>query len=156
MAYKPSAYAERLKDPRWQRRRLEILQRSDFSCEACEAKDKTLHVHHKLYRKGAMPWEYDNHELQALCEDCHQEEHCLRDEISAALAHMDHAALTTLLGYARALVIGFDSEAVLPIRDGEFASGVGAYYGIGYRGVIELMGKDQSIHVDDVVRRLGI
>jgi len=29
------SYADKLKDPRWQRKRLEILQREDFNCEAC-------------------------------------------------------------------------------------------------------------------------
>jgi hypothetical protein len=97
-----STYSERLKDPRWQRRRLEILQRSDFSCERCEATDKTLHVHHKLYRKGAMPWEYADHELHALCEDCHEEEHHIRERLASALAAIDLADIEEVLGYALA------------------------------------------------------
>lgn len=67
-----SAYAEKLKDPRWQKRRLEILQRDDFACRDCEATDKTLHVHHCLYRQNLNPWEYRDDELRTLCEDCHQ------------------------------------------------------------------------------------
>jgi hypothetical protein len=95
-----STYSERLKDPRWQRRRLEILQRADFSCEKCEAKDKTLHVHHKLYRKGAMPWEYADHELISLCEDCHESWHELRSRLDAAVARLDAVELEQLIGYA--------------------------------------------------------
>lgn len=67
-----SAYAEKLKDPRWQKRRLEILQRDEFTCRDCEATDKTLHVHHCLYRQNLDPWEYRDDELRTLCEDCHE------------------------------------------------------------------------------------
>lgn len=68
-------YRGQLRDPRWQRRRLEIMQRADFSCEECSSKTRTLHVHHKIYRTGAMPWEYTDAELACICEDCHSAEH---------------------------------------------------------------------------------
>jgi len=51
-------YSEKLKDPRWQRKRLEVMQRDDFTCRNCGAKDKTLHIHHVRYLKGFEPWEY--------------------------------------------------------------------------------------------------
>jgi hypothetical protein len=69
------SYADELKHPRWQRRRLEILSRADFKCERCSADDRTLHVHHKKYRRGAKPWEYADDQLIALCEQCHEDEH---------------------------------------------------------------------------------
>lgn len=63
-------------DPRWQRKRLEILQRADFSCENCHATQKTLHVHHVYYTNDAEgPWDYPEHALVALCDDCHTAEH---------------------------------------------------------------------------------
>ena len=66
------SYSELLKDPRWQKKRLEIMQRDKFECRACESSDTTLHVHHMVYHKGLMPWEYDNHDLMTLCEKCHE------------------------------------------------------------------------------------
>ncbi len=67
-------YSEKLKDPKWQRKRLEIMQRDDFTCqgyhEQCEGKQ--LQIHHIYYKKGKEPWEYDNDELITLCEDCHK------------------------------------------------------------------------------------
>jgi len=66
-------YSEKLKDPRWQRKRLEILQRDGWTCLCCEATDKTLHVHHILYWPKRNPWEYEDCFLQTLCEDCHAE-----------------------------------------------------------------------------------
>lgn len=64
-------YSEKLKDPRWQKKRLEIFERDSFCCQKCLSEDKTLHVHHKKYQHGKEPWEYDDKWLVTLCEDCH-------------------------------------------------------------------------------------
>lgn len=64
-------YSEKLKDPRWQRRRLEILERDGWKCRQCESEDRTLHVHHCYYIKGREPWEYAEELLFSLCENCH-------------------------------------------------------------------------------------
>lgn len=100
-------YSERLKDPRWQRKRLEILQRSDFSCEECGDTTKTLHVHHKIYRKGAQPWEYENHELQSLCVGCHEAASDLRKRLDSALALLDLSELERAVGYVTTLAMFF-------------------------------------------------
>jgi 5-methylcytosine-specific restriction endonuclease McrA len=68
-------YAEKLKHPKWQKKRLEVLQLSNFTCEWCGETEKTLHVHHFFYKKGANPWEYDNCDLVSICEDCHYIHH---------------------------------------------------------------------------------
>jgi len=39
----------------------------------CESTVKTLHVHHKYYRRGLEPWEYPSSALITLCLDCHKE-----------------------------------------------------------------------------------
>lgn len=67
-------YSELFKDPRWQKKRLEILQRDNFTCQVCDDTKKTLHVHHKLYFYGRDPWDYINDFFETLCEDCHKEE----------------------------------------------------------------------------------
>lgn len=64
-------YIELLRDPRWQRKRLEVMSRDQFRCLQCGSKVKTLNVHHQYYIKGRMPWEYSNDSLLTLCEDCH-------------------------------------------------------------------------------------
>lgn len=66
-------YKEKLLDPRWQKKRLEILSRDDFSCCYCGDKDNTLHVHHKSYGDGE-PWEIENNHLITLCKECHEQE----------------------------------------------------------------------------------
>jgi len=67
-------YAQLLKDPRWQKKRLEILERDEFSCQDCGDTESTLHVHHCYYETGKMPWEYPERSLVTLCESCHEDE----------------------------------------------------------------------------------
>lgn len=64
-------YAEKLRDPRWQKKRLEIMQRDGFRCVSCLSDIDTLHIHHLRYQFGLNPWEYDNDFLVTLCESCH-------------------------------------------------------------------------------------
>lgn len=66
-------YAEKLRDPRWQKRRLEVMERDRFTCFRCRSTDKTLNVHHLMYEKGKSPWDYNDSALVTLCEDCHKE-----------------------------------------------------------------------------------
>ena len=67
-----TTYSELLKDPRWQKKRLEIFQRDNFTCRACDFGNRTLHIHHTTYDKDLLPWEYENDDLITLCEDCHK------------------------------------------------------------------------------------
>jgi hypothetical protein len=64
-------YWQQLQDPRWQKKRLEILERDQWTCRDCKATDKTLHIHHCLYEKGS-PWDTDEIFLLTLCNDCHE------------------------------------------------------------------------------------
>lgn len=75
-------YSEKLKDPRWQKRRLEIMNRDGFKCCKCGDATKTLNVHHKRYRKGKEPWEYSSDDLMTLCEPCHKNEHKISGTLS--------------------------------------------------------------------------
>lgn len=67
------SYAEKLKDPRWQRKRLEVMERDGWRCQHCKATDKPMTVHHVVYHQRHNPWEYENDELMALCDECHLE-----------------------------------------------------------------------------------
>jgi 5-methylcytosine-specific restriction endonuclease McrA len=78
-------YSEKLKDPRWQKKRLEVLNRDEFTCQMCGDKETTLHVHHIVYRKNAEPWESDEMELVTICADCHEVEHLPLTELERFL-----------------------------------------------------------------------
>lgn len=64
-----TTYSQKLKDPRWQRRRLEILERDNFTCQYCNDSEHELHVHHWSY--STNPWETDADDLTTLCKQCH-------------------------------------------------------------------------------------
>lgn len=68
-------YSEKLKDPRWQKKRLEILNRDEFKCRVCNDATSTLHVHHKYYKPDTAPWDYPDITYLALCETCHDKAH---------------------------------------------------------------------------------
>lgn len=119
-------YSEKLRDPRWQRKRLEILQRDNFTCRDCHAKDKTLHVHHCLYEKGD-PWETDDRFLLTLCEGCHESRQLLEDDARKALGIImsemvrdgSHSGIDDLLGFVTSLTKAASGESrYLAVQDG--------------------------------------
>ena len=67
-------YEELLKDPRWQKIKLEIFQRADWQCEQCRDKTTELHVHHTFY-DGRNFGNTLNDSLKCLCKTCHNSEH---------------------------------------------------------------------------------
>lgn len=72
--YKETDYSKKLRDPRWQKMRLQILERDEFTCTSCYNSEDTLHVHHRYYEAGKDPWEYPAEALVTLCENCHEVE----------------------------------------------------------------------------------
>lgn len=81
----PSWYSKKLLDPQWQKKRLEIFQRDNFTCKRCDDANKTLHVHHKYYEYNLLPWEYPDESLVTLCCDCHEEEQSALNDLEKAL-----------------------------------------------------------------------
>lgn len=73
-----ATYWEKLKDPRWQKKRLEVLGLADWACARCGSSDKELHVHHSYYQKDVEPWDYSLSSLTALCAECHAKANKLR------------------------------------------------------------------------------
>jgi hypothetical protein len=63
-------YFEKLKHPKWQKKRLDILNRDSFTCQYCGDKESTLHVHHFEYL-NPDPWDIDDSLLITCCQNCH-------------------------------------------------------------------------------------
>lgn len=78
-----SEYSEKLRDPRWQKMRLEILTRDEWCCQICFDSKSTLHVHHRYYEAGREPWDYPPVAYVTLCESCHTQEGEGRKEVEA-------------------------------------------------------------------------
>lgn len=67
-------YQQKLADPRWQRKRLEIMNRDNWTCQRCGDATTQLEVHHTDYWEGKKPWEYPDDMLTTVCRNCHQKE----------------------------------------------------------------------------------
>lgn len=63
-------YAEKLLDPRWQKKRLEVLNRDNWTCSLCSDTQTTLHIHHWVYNNE--PWDVENEDLVTVCKRCHK------------------------------------------------------------------------------------
>lgn len=66
-------YSEQKNHPKWQRKRLEILERDGFKCTICGENEKSLHVHHLYYLPKTLIWEYDDEALKTVCEKHHNQ-----------------------------------------------------------------------------------
>jgi len=114
-------YWQKLKDPRWQKLRLEAMQKSNFCCQVCFNNEKTLNVHHKEYFKGYEPWDYEVEQLCVLCEECHKETHDNLNFLKWVSSYLpldgdknrDEIAMI-ICGY-----VGFDFDGVMHITDKE-------------------------------------
>lgn len=87
-------YAEKLRDPRWQKRRLKIMERDDFRCLECGCKTATLNVHHGCYFPKTDPWDYPDYLLHTLCESCHETTQKTLTTIHAMLGSLRLEGLT--------------------------------------------------------------
>lgn len=113
--YKP--YWEKLKDPRWQKMRLKIMSRDEFSCCDCGEMEKTLNVHHTYYERAADPWDYPMDSLLTLCETCHGERHAREAFLSKLLAAMSAESIERITGYALAESVVSCEEAGIEINN---------------------------------------
>lgn len=100
-----SNYYTLLKHPKWQKKRLEVLQAAGFECVCCGGKDKTLHVHHKYYKKGLKPWEYSDCSLLCLCEECHILYQNQKEKLNWIVGFLDFADIEQLLGFSKGLIL---------------------------------------------------
>jgi hypothetical protein len=100
-----NSYSDKLKDPRWQKKRLEIFNRDDWTCRICGDDKDTLSVHHKRYFPKTDPWDYDSEYLITVCEKCHQ----LIEHSKFLIENFDISKM-------RAHCISYDENALLIYR----------------------------------------
>ena len=130
------SYSELLRDPRWQRKRLEVLEREEWACEECGDKTTTLHVHHTYYAKGKKPWEYPTESLRCLCAPCHL---CVTEatqELQRLIGGSYRAVVDMLVGYAR--VIAGDGISPIRVESAEVAIGVAHAFRVSEERVIDM------------------
>ncbi len=84
-----SKWSSAFRDSRWQRKRLEIMERDGWFCQSCGKKDGVaLNVHHAYYESGKAPWEYPSECLITYCEDCHTKRHKLQNDLLVKIARI--------------------------------------------------------------------
>lgn len=72
---KKIAWKDQYKHPNWQRARLIVLNRDQFTCQLCRDSHSILHVHHLKYLKDGYIWDVPKRFLVSLCDTCHTETH---------------------------------------------------------------------------------
>jgi hypothetical protein len=122
-----TTYYEKLKDPRWQKLRLEILESAGWECESCGSDTKTLHVHHRYYVPRKEPWDYTREQLLVLCEMCHEDVTAKTRELQQIVGE-NEGILDAVLGYARSVAVmdnpAVDSECSIEVENYEIAHGI--------------------------------
>lgn len=96
-----SKWSSAYRDSRWQKLRLKIMERDNFTCRSCgKSEGVTLNVHHAYYEAGKAPWEYDNDVLITYCEECHAKRHKAQKDLLGFISKMsfDHFMLTVIAG----------------------------------------------------------
>lgn len=78
-------YNELLKSPEWQKKRLEVLTRDNFTCQSCGDEETQLHVHHKRYVYNNKPWEYNLNDYLTLCSGCHESVTLVKKEVKSII-----------------------------------------------------------------------
>jgi 5-methylcytosine-specific restriction endonuclease McrA len=94
-------YSEQYRHPNWQKKRLEVLERDNWTCQECGSSEKQLHVHHYSYVKGEEVYNIPHQLLDTLCYECHNKRHelvaHLKDEIFPLMSNKELEALSKLL-----------------------------------------------------------
>lgn len=125
-----TSYWELLRDPRWQKARLKVMQLADFTCEDCGAKDKTLNVHHAYYEKDKAPWEYPTESLHCLCETCHKKWDAWRCNLRRLTGCAELADLPRIFAYAAGLQMSSFPDDRLRLGTITIAEGLAAAWGL--------------------------
>lgn len=116
-------YSQKLKDPRWQKKRLEVMERDKFTCRTCGETKETLTVHHINYRKGADPWEYDSDNLRCLCESCHDViELTIIPWMRDLAVELHPTSMVEVLSHIQSAIQTLESKEEIPIRSGPLLS----------------------------------
>ena len=79
------AYSDDIKSGKWQRLRLEVMQRDQVRCRACKC-ENNLNVHHLYYESGKHIYDYEIESLVTLCENCHSKLHKDLAKVSGIVA----------------------------------------------------------------------
>ena len=121
------AYIEKLRDPRWQKLRLQKLEAAGWACQWCGSTGKNLQIEHGYYARGLEPWEYPPESLWVLCGDCHESTEAAKASMATLQGRIPpwhlHHVYYGMLELRQAVDAGEELERQEPVRrraDGSF------------------------------------
>jgi hypothetical protein len=157
MTERRKSYLELLQDPRWQRKRLEILNRDQWTCTNCGATSKTLHEHHAYYEKGIVPWDYPDESLTTYCVECHQKAQDMLKLLHRQIGRIDSTDIYDLYGFALGLESRSYPMVVLDVLNYEVAAGLGKCWDLSAEEVIAELdeGKIDGYRLDELAKSKG-
>ncbi len=158
------SYGELLKDPRWQRKRLEILERDGWVCHSCCEDTKTLHVHHRRYVYGRAPWEYDADDLVTYCCDCHDRVTKETASLKEEMRHLEIGQAAFLAGVAIGIRFRYHFAATedgpilspwaresVSVPDYNSAMGIAVTLGVSADDVLRLVPESNKLFLPDLL-----
>jgi hypothetical protein len=135
-------YTEKLRNPNWQRRRLEILQRDNFTCQLCLDTETELHVHHCYYTPGCEVWEYEDSALICYCKHCH-----------AVVEHLKKESLDPIIIAKKSVCEDFISiYGIYKDFDGSKGLFIGVYYPSGEFEVKAIVSPGGSTDIANLIQ----
>ena len=149
-------FFEKYKNPLWQRKRLQIMEKNNFECEDCGSKEKTLNVHHSYYLKNVMPWEYPDNSLHCLCEDCHKEAKKIKEKLLLELGNCVQSDLERIIGYCKGLQLFQELIECVEVESHEDAVGIGDVFEINPDKIIECCQENNHLITKSDIKILRI
>jgi len=95
-----TSYNSKLRDNRWQKMRLEVMKRDNWTCRCCGTSGDgvVFNVHHAYYESGKNPWEYPVNSLVTWCESCHATMHSVLRKINVGVCNMNQDGILQIVG----------------------------------------------------------
>jgi len=123
-------YYQQMQHPLWQKKRLRVMEFHEFKCQECEAEEEQLHVHHPMYKRGAMIWDYTISELMCLCEACHKETHKKDEVVKKAATHLRNEDKHEVAGFINMMVALRQHQKEQEFLNDDYEDDPDFYYGI--------------------------
>jgi len=116
-----SKWSSAFRDSRWQKKRLEIMERDKWYCQSCGkgGEGVTLNVHHVYYESGKAPWEYPSECLITYCEDCHTKRHERQNRLLVGLSRIPMP-----IYYSSILAVEYFPEVCASLFDSVMGKGI--------------------------------
>lgn len=110
-----TTYADKLKNPKWQRKRLQVYERDNWTCQLCSDESTELHVHHISYEPGKQPWEYELDNFTTLCKHCHGAVTIYKKDYSGAIIKASKRKVPLFEYYALLLLVQEQGQMVVAV-----------------------------------------